>query len=139
MHGKIEPAFTWVTHWRNFRFISTPNHLFLVLQYVQGFGDLFDLWRDEGPFSEEISCIFAAELALALDFMHNRSVIFRDLKLENVLLDENGHCQIVDFGLAKWLAIGDRTRTICGTLQYMGNFTIILNIFCCNSTQHPKC
>ena len=39
--------------------------------------------------------------------------------MENIVLDDQGHVQLVDFGLAKWLSPGDRTRTICGTLQYM--------------------
>ena len=47
-------------------------------------------------------------------------MIFRDLKLENVLLDAQMHVKLIDFGLAKWLRLGGRTQTLCGTLQYMG-------------------
>lgn len=54
------------------------------------------------------------------DFLHNAGVIYRDLKLENILLDDEGHAQLIDFGLAKWLKYGSRTTTICGTRQYMG-------------------
>jgi serine/threonine protein kinase len=58
--------------------------------------------------------------SLYTDFLHNAGVIYRDLKLENILLDDEGHVQLIDFGLAKWLKYGSRTTTICGTRQYMG-------------------
>ncbi|VDK36399.1 unnamed protein product [Anisakis simplex] len=51
------------------------------------------------------------------DYIHSNEIIYRDLKLENVVLDLDGHIQLVDFGFAKRLADDDRTRTICGTLQ----------------------
>lgn len=54
------------------------------------------------------------------DFLHNAGVIYRDLKLENILLDDEGHAVLIDFGLAKWLKYGSRTTTICGTRQYIG-------------------
>lgn len=54
------------------------------------------------------------------DFLHNAGIIYRDLKPENILLDADYHVKLIDFGLSKWLKIGQRTRTICGTLQYMG-------------------
>lgn len=62
---------------------------------------------------------------LITDFLHNAGVIYRDLKPENILLDADYHIKLTDFGLSKWLKIGSRTNTICGTLQYMGKF-----IFC---------
>lgn len=95
--------------------------LFAVSDYVGG-GELLDLCRVHGTLPEPLVQILIAELALALDFLHNAGVIYRDLKLENVLLDDGGHCQLIDFGLAKWLRYGDRTSTICGTLQYMGEW-----------------
>jgi len=98
---------------------QSRSKLYIVLQYVAGYGDLYQLWRDEGPFSEDAARIWGAELAMALDYMHANGVIYRDLKMENIMLDDDGHVQLVDFGLAKWLYYGDRTSTICGTLQYM--------------------
>lgn len=54
------------------------------------------------------------------DFLHNAGVIYRDLKPENILLDNHFHIKLIDFGLSKFLKIGKRTHTICGTLRYMG-------------------
>nr|XP_032517285.1 serine/threonine-protein kinase S6KL [Danaus plexippus plexippus] len=53
------------------------------------------------------------------DFLHNAGIIYRDLKPENILLDKDYHIRLIDFGLSKWLSIGSRTTTICGTLKYM--------------------
>lgn len=60
------------------------------------------------------------------DFLHNAGVIYRDLKLENIVLDSCGHVKLIDFGLAKHLKYGGRTTTICGTLQFMGECVIII-------------
>lgn len=61
-----------------------------------------------------------------VDFLHNAGVIYRDIKPENILLDNDGHLQLIDFGLSKWLPQGCHTFTICGTTQYMGEWLIIL-------------
>uniref|UniRef100_A0A0R3RWL8 Protein kinase domain-containing protein n=1 Tax=Elaeophora elaphi TaxID=1147741 RepID=A0A0R3RWL8_9BILA len=98
---------------------QSRTHLFTVLQYAMGYGDLFMLWRDYGPFAEDTLRVYAAEIAFALDYIHRNNVVYRDLKMENIVLDLDGHIQIVDFGFAKKLADGERTRTVCGTLQYM--------------------
>ncbi|XGW18464.1 hypothetical protein V3C99_002799 [Haemonchus contortus] len=99
---------------------QTRSKLFTVLQYpVGGMGDMFSLWKEHGILPETSVCIYGAELALALNFLHNNDVIYRDLKLENIVLDSIGHVKIVDFGLAKHLKNGEQTNTICGTLQYM--------------------
>lgn len=55
------------------------------------------------------------------EFLHNAGIIYRDLKSENILLDENYHIKLIDFGLSKWLRQGQRTLTICGTKNSMGN------------------
>lgn len=56
------------------------------------------------------------------DFLQNAGIIYRDLKPENILLDADFHIKLIDFGLSKWLRIGERTRTVCGTTEYMGNY-----------------
>jgi uncharacterized serine/threonine-protein kinase SgK494 len=59
--------------------------------------------------------------SLFTEFLHNAGIIYRDLKSENILLDENFHIKLIDFGLSKWLKQGQRTFTICGTKNSMGN------------------
>jgi len=99
-------------------FWQNRNQLFIISDYVAG-GELLKLLRKYGPLPEELCCIYFAELVVILDFLHNAGVIYRDVKPENILLDDHGHLQLIDFGLSKWLPRGCRTSTICGTTQYM--------------------
>ncbi|CAJ0943204.1 unnamed protein product, partial [Mesorhabditis belari] len=111
-------AYTFVA--RLFFCWQNRGNLFCLQQIADGpSGDLFTVWRDHGPFPEETIRILGAEFACAIDYMHRNGIIYRDLKLENVVIDGDGHILIVDFGLAKELRMGDKTSTICGTLQYM--------------------
>nr|XP_026499596.1 serine/threonine-protein kinase S6KL [Vanessa tameamea] len=91
----------------------------LYIEYIPG-GELLALLEKYSKLPEELVKIFVAEIAIAIDFLHNAGVIYRDLKPENILLDSDLHIQLVDFGLSKWLSIGSRTTTLCGTLKYMG-------------------
>lgn len=99
-------------------FWQSKKHLFLVIDYVPD-GELLELWKQYATFPEDVVLIFIAELAITLDYLHNAGVMHRDLKMENILLDKDGHVQLIDFGLSKWLQMGSRARTICGTIQYM--------------------
>ncbi|XP_023316892.1 serine/threonine-protein kinase S6KL isoform X4 [Trichogramma pretiosum] len=92
--------------------------LFILTKFING-GELFSLVEEYGSLSEEIVRIYVAEVALALDFLHNAGIIHRDLKASNVLLDSEGHVVLIDFGLAKWLRPLERTLTFCGTFEYM--------------------
>ncbi|XP_045484047.1 serine/threonine-protein kinase S6KL isoform X1 [Pieris rapae] len=97
---------------------QTKKRLYIVSEYIPG-GELLvllDQWR---KLPEDIVKVFVAEIAFAIDFLHNAGIIYRDLKPENILLDSDYHIRLIDFGLSKWLCIGSRTTTLCGTLKYM--------------------
>ncbi|OWA51649.1 putative serine/threonine-protein kinase F31E3.2 [Hypsibius exemplaris] len=94
-------------------------NLCILSEFVPG-GNLSSYWRKYGPFPEEVVRIWGLEIGLALDHLHSRNILYRDLKLANTLLDEHGHLKLADFGLAKILVNGKtRAKTICGTLNYM--------------------
>uniref|UniRef100_V9L739 Putative serine/threonine-protein kinase SgK494-like protein n=2 Tax=Callorhinchus milii TaxID=7868 RepID=V9L739_CALMI len=77
------------------------------------------LWSTHGPFAEGKLRVFAAELGSALGFLHDFGVIHRDVKMENILINDKGHLKLTDFGLSHRLRRGERAYTICGTMQYM--------------------
>ncbi|XP_050410193.1 ribosomal protein S6 kinase-related protein [Patella vulgata] len=97
---------------------QSKEHLYIVLDYVPH-GDLFSLWTFHTMFPERLVRIYIAQMGMVLDHLHNSGVIYRDVKMENILFDPQGNVQLIDFGLAKWLQKTERTRTVCGTLQYM--------------------
>jgi serine/threonine protein kinase len=97
---------------------QTPSKFYLGLEYAPG-GELFYLVQRFGILPIENIRLYLAEIGLALDHLHSLGVIYRDLKLENILLDELGHIKLTDFGLAKVLAPGERTDSFCGTGEYV--------------------
>ncbi|XP_071431106.1 ribosomal protein S6 kinase-related protein isoform X3 [Pithys albifrons albifrons] len=94
------------------------RHLFIMCTYCST-GDLHTLWRAAGCLAEATVRLFAAELVLVLVYLHDLGIMHRDVKMENILLDERGHLKLTDFGLSRYLQWGERAHTICGTLQYM--------------------
>jgi serine/threonine protein kinase len=97
---------------------QTDSKIFLLLDYVPG-GDLYQRLREERRFLEPRAKLISAELLLAIAHLHKTGFVYRDLKPENVLFDENGHVKLTDFGYAKNLQGADRTSTFCGTADYL--------------------
>ena len=98
---------------------QTPQRLYYVMDFLNG-GELFTHLRKEGKFSEERAKFYAAEILAALDCLHQHGIIYRDLKPENVLLDNEGHLKLTDFGLSKLgLHNNKTTYTFCGTPEYL--------------------
>ncbi|XP_072764773.1 serine/threonine-protein kinase S6KL isoform X1 [Anoplolepis gracilipes] len=97
---------------------QSKKTLYILMDYISG-GELLSLVDEFGCLPEEVVRIYVAEIALAIDFLHNAGIVHRDLKTTNVLLDEDGHAVIIDFGFAKWLQRTERTNTLCGTPLYM--------------------
>lgn len=62
---------------------------------------------------------------LGLGHLHNKNYIYRDLKLENLLLDENGYVMLTDFGLAKFINSDEKALTFCGTPEYLAPEVIL--------------
>ncbi|TWW79236.1 serine/threonine-protein kinase Sgk2b isoform X1 [Takifugu flavidus] len=98
---------------------QTANMLYFVLDYVNG-GELFYHLQRERSFPEPRAAFYAAEMALALGYLHSLGIVYRDLKPENILLDSEGHAVLTDFGLCKeGVAVGGVMHTFCGTPEYL--------------------
>lgn len=106
-----------------FRAFHDPFYTFIVLECVEG-GDMFTFLHERGRMEglgADITRMIAAEITCALEFLHFRDIVYRDLKPENVLLTKKGHIKLTDFGFCKSV-FGSKRRTthqVCGTLQYL--------------------
>ncbi|XP_066295532.1 serine/threonine-protein kinase N2-like isoform X4 [Branchiostoma lanceolatum] len=97
---------------------QTKGHVCFVMEYASG-GDLM-MHIHSDVFSEPRTVFYAACVVLGLQFLHEHNIVYRDLKLDNLLLDSEGFLKIADFGLCKeGMAYGDRTSTFCGTPEFL--------------------
>ncbi|XP_006831133.1 PREDICTED: serine/threonine-protein kinase N2 [Chrysochloris asiatica] len=101
-----------------FACFQTKEHVCFVMEYAAG-GDLM-MHIHTDVFSEPRAVFYAACVVLGLQFLHEHKIVYRDLKLDNLLLDTEGFVKIADFGLCKeGMGYGDRTSTFCGTPEFL--------------------
>ena len=97
---------------------QTESHVCFVMEYASG-GDLM-LHIHSDVFSEPRACFYASCVVLGLHYLHSKGIVYRDLKLDNLLLDAEGYLKIADFGLCKeGMWYGSHTSTFCGTPEFL--------------------
>mmetsp|Transcript_3102 Transcript_3102/g.9473 ORF Transcript_3102/g.9473 Transcript_3102/m.9473 type:complete len:461 (-) Transcript_3102:82-1464(-) len=102
---------------------QTSQRIYLVMDFANG-GELFFHMKKEQLMSEEVARFYGGEIILALEFLHSKGILHRDMKPENVLLDMDGHVMLTDFGLAKENFAG-KAHSWCGTEDYMAPEVIL--------------
>ncbi|KAG0095166.1 Serine/threonine kinase [Podila epicladia] len=98
---------------------QTDTRLYFVMEYVRG-GDLMMHIQKDKRFGDHRAKFYGCQVLLALQYFHQNNIVYRDLKLDNILLTTDGHIKIADYGLCKEnMTFGATTRTICGTPEFM--------------------
>ena len=104
-------------------FTQDDRNLYLALELING-GELFTYLRGVGRFPVDQARIYIAQIICIFEYLHNKDIVYRDLKPETILIHKSGYLKLTDFGFAK--IIEDRTYTLCGTPEYLAP-EIILN------------
>ncbi|KAI9324512.1 putative serine/threonine kinase, partial [Obelidium mucronatum] len=96
---------------------ESPQQVFLITDYVDG-GELYFQLSNFGKFPEDRARFYAAEILLGIECLHGHRIVYRDLKLENILLNRDGHVVIADFWLSRMEPTTD-AGLIVGPLEYL--------------------
>jgi serine/threonine protein kinase len=104
-------------------FCQDERHLYMLLDYIVG-GELFTYLRQEAKLEPLHARFYASQIVCIFEYLHNKNIIYRDLKPENLLICSNGYLKLTDFGFAK--ICKGRTYTLCGTPEYLSP-EILLN------------
>ena len=97
---------------------QTEERIYFIMPFVRG-GELFQHLRNCRFFPEEKVRFYSAIIGLSLEYLHTYGVIYRDIKPENILIDEDGYLRLVDFGMAKVLQKDEKATSFCGTPEYL--------------------
>ena len=82
-----------------FHAFHNKSRLYLIMEYLPG-GDCAALLENIGCFDEQMAKLYIAETIMALDYLHSRNIIHRDVKPDNFLISADGHIKLTDFGLS---------------------------------------
>ena len=104
-------------------YAQDDTYIYILLELITG-GELFTFLREQVKFFEDEAMFYAGQVVLIFEYLHNKNIIYRDLKPENLLIDNFGYLKLTDFGFAK-ICLG-RTYTLCGTPEYIAP-EILLN------------
>ncbi|XP_073979812.1 protein kinase, cGMP-dependent at 21D isoform X2 [Rhodnius prolixus] len=111
---------------RLYQTFKDAKYVYLLMEACLG-GEVWSLLRDRTCFDDTTACFITACVIEAIEYLHAKNIVYRDLKPENLLLDATGYVKLVDFGFAKKLGTsGGKTWTFCGTPEYVAP-EIILN------------
>lgn len=97
---------------------QSPERLYFVMPFIKG-GELYKIFKAQKRLPEQVVKFYAAQICMAVGYLHSKGIMHRDLKLENIMVDESGYLKIIDYGLAKVLKRGQLTKTFCGTPEYL--------------------
>ena len=101
------------------------ENLYIITEFLQG-GELFFHLHKEKRFTNDKAKFYVAEIVAAIEYLHKKKIVYRDLKPENVLISDTGHVKLTDFGLSKiFKKSKEKAYTICGTPQYLAPEVII--------------
>ncbi|TNV82856.1 hypothetical protein FGO68_gene17743 [Halteria grandinella] len=99
-------------------YFELPYRVYFLMPFYPG-GSLTSHFRRVGSFSEDETRFFAAQIALAFVHLHSKGIVYRDLKPDNILVQEDGYLMLADFGIAASLRRGQSSFDFCGTIEYM--------------------
>ena len=97
---------------------QTEERIYFIMPFIRG-GELFQHLRTEKFFKEDKARFYAASMGVALEYLHNHGIIYRDIKPENILIGEDGYLKLIDFGMAKMLKGNEKAMSFCGTPEYL--------------------
>lgn len=115
---------------RMYKTFKDSKYVYMLMEPCLG-GEVWSILRDRNCFDDSTTRFYIACVTEALEYLHKRNIIYRDLKPENLMLDSTGYAKLVDFGFSKVLVSGKKTWTFCGTPEYVAPEIIL-------STGHDK-